>query len=85
MSSVFEVTLPCFASLGLPKAKYPKVSALLVRVQMIRVRGVKVKKFVLNGCFDRLYGTKSPLNGFCKSLVIKAFGRLFHDKRHKSL
>ena len=52
---------------------------------MIRVRGVKVKEFVLNGCFDRLYSTKSPVNGFPKSLDIKTFGRLFNDKCHKSL
>ena len=32
------------------------------------VLGVKVKKFVLNGCFNRLYGTKTPANGFLKSL-----------------
>ena len=50
---------------------------------MIRVRGVKVKEFVLNGCFDRLYGTKSPVNGFRKSLDIKVFGREFSDVHHK--
>jgi len=54
-----------------------------VCVQMIRVRGVKVKKFVLNGCFDRLYGTKSPVNGLCKPFDIKALSRLIDDKYHE--
>ena len=51
---------------------------------MIRVRGVKVKRFVLNGCFDRLYGTKSPPNGFHKLLDSKLFGMSYDDKSHKS-
>ena len=84
ISRLIRDCLALFESLGPLGAKCPKVPVPQLRVQMIRVRGVKVKNFVLNGRFDRLYGTKSPLNGFRKSLVIKAFGRRFHDKSHES-
>ena len=80
-----EVALPCFAPPGLTKAKCPKVPARQLCVQMIRVIGVKVKKFVLNGCFDWLYGTKGPANGLRKSLDIKVLGRQFHDRCHKTM
>jgi hypothetical protein len=49
---------------------------------MIRVIGVKVKGFVLNGWFDRLYGTKSPVNGCRKLIDIKMFGIQENDKYH---
>jgi len=47
--------------------------------------GVKVKEFVLNGWFDRLYGTKSPANGFHKLLDIKVLVSQYNDKYHKVL
>jgi hypothetical protein len=50
---------------------------------MIRVRGVKVKKFVLNGSFERLYGTKCPANGIRKSLDFKVLDMLCPDKYQK--
>lgn len=53
-------------------------------VQMIRVRGVKVKEFVLNGCFGQLYGTNCPANGIRKSLDIKVLGWSYDDKSHKT-
>src|ERR1035438_3537086 len=47
---------------------------------MIRGRGVKVKEFVLNGSFTRLYGTKCPANGYRKSLDFKVFDKVSHDR-----
>jgi hypothetical protein len=47
--------------------------------------GVKVKEFVLNGWFDRLYGTKSPVNGCRKLLDIKVPVSQYNDKYHKLL
>ena len=61
-----KLPLPYFAVSGLVKAKSPKIAAPELSVQMIRARGVKVKEFVLNGCFGRLFGTKSPVNGLPK-------------------
>jgi hypothetical protein len=51
---------------------------------MIRGRGFKVKKFVLNGSIERLYGTKCPANGIRKWLDFKVFGIAWPDKRQKS-
>ena len=79
----FEAAL-ALVSRGPPEINSPGKLNTLFRVQMIRGIGVKVKEFVLNGCFDWLYGTKSPVNGFRKSLDIKVFGRLLNDTCHRS-
>jgi len=55
-----------------------------ISLQMVRGRGVKVKRFVSNGCFDRLYGTKSPVNCFSKSSSFQLFVWKFIDISHKA-
>ena len=52
-------------------------------MQIVRDIGVKVKRFVLNGYFDWLYGTKGPANGVSKSLDFKVLGRQSCDKCQK--
>ena len=48
---------------------------------MIRDRGLKVKKFMLNGRIGWLYGEKSPANGIRKSHDFKAFLTISLDLR----
>jgi hypothetical protein len=53
-----------------------------VFLQMIRGRGVKVKEFVLNGSFGRLYGTKGEVNGCHKSIDVFASSKRSIDRHH---